>query len=457
MTTPYEFAQANAERFLSEYKDLIRIPSISTDPAFAGDVRKAADWLATMLRGIGLDAELINMPEGRHPLVFAQWNGAGDAAPTVLVYCHYDVQPAVVADGWHTDPFEPTEKEGKLYARGATDSKIHVMAWSKAVESLLQTNPPAVNIKLLFEGEEESGGETVDAFVDQHPDKVAADVVVISDGTIRAPDQPSITYGLRGIITFEVHLDGPQRDLHSGHWGGTVHNPAQVIAEIVAQLHDESGLVTVPGFYDNVNMLEDDEREILAASDAIIAQEWDDVANASAHWGEPDYSLHERIGARPTLEINGISGGYTGDGFKTVLPGHAFAKISCRLVPNQDPERILQIVTDHIQELAPPTVTVDIRNASFGAPAIVLDRESSAVKSASAAYAYAWGKETMFGRAGGSVPITFKMAKVTDNITLMGFTYKGGSAHGPNENVIIDMFHKGIAAAIHFLSHVDQN
>lgn len=454
MTKAHNYAKENRATFKARFLELLKIKSISTDMAFKDEVLKAANWIADKMSAIGLDANIIPMPEGRHPVVFGTWNGAGEDAKTVLIYCHYDVQPAVVADGWHTEPFEPTEIDGKIYARGATDSKVHVMSWLSAVESLVKTDGSSVNIKLLFEGEEESGGETVKAFVEQHSEKVQADYVVISDGVIRAPQQPSITYGLRGIITFELHVDGPQKDLHSGHFGGTVHNPAQAVAEIIAKLHDNQGKVTVTGFYDDVAVLSDEERAMLAESNAMMEDEWREVANASEQWGEDGYTLHERIGARPTLEINGLYGGYTGDGFKTVLPGHAFAKISCRLVPNQDPEKTMQQVVDYIKEIAPSTIKVSYNLLEMGAPAVLLDYKSDAMQAAYNAYEKGWGIKPVFERAGGSVPITSTMMQITENIGIIGFSYKGGGAHGPNENIYLDMFYKGIDTAIYFLQDV---
>lgn len=456
MANPHEYAKSQQEIFKSRFIELLKKKSISTDPAFKADVKDAAEWITTRMEAIGLSAELISLPEGRHPIVLGSWDDAGDDAKTVLVYCHYDVQPAVIEDGWHSEPFEPIIKDGKLFCRGATDSKVHVMAWLSAVESLVKTDGLSVNIKLLFEGEEESGSETIGAFIQQFPEKVSSDIAVISDGIIRSPEQPALIYGLRGIITLEVHIDGPHRDLHSGHFGGTVHNPAQVIAEIVSQLHDENGRVTVPRFYDDVLDLDAEERALLAESDASIAEEWSTVANAPKQWGESDFSLHERIGARPTLEINGIHGGYTGEGFKTVLPAHAFAKISCRLVPNQEPEKIMDAVQNYIREIAPDTVTVSFVNVEAEAPAIKIDYNGEAMQAAYRAYERGWGVKPVFERAGGSVPITHDMLRVSDNLAIMGFSYKGGGAHGPDENIPLSMFYKGIDTAIYFLQDIAQ-
>lgn len=454
MTDAHNYAKDNREQFKADYLELLRIPSVSTDPAFAEDVRRAADWIADKMRSFGMDAELVEMPEGRHPTVLGTWNGAGDDAKTVLVYCHYDVQPALKSDGWETEPFEPTEINGQIFARGATDSKVHVIAQMKAVESLIKTDSCPVNIKLAFEGEEESGGETLHAAAKAYPEKFKADIAVISDGVIRSPQQPAIVYGLRGICTMELWLQGPIRDLHSGHFGGTVHNPAQAIAEIIAKLHNDDGSVAVTGFYDDVAPVETAEREVLMASEPSLNEEWQQVAGAPQQWGEPDFILHERIGARPTLEINGISGGYTGDGFKTVLPQQAFAKISCRLVPNQDPVKIAKVVQDYIHSIAPPTVTVEFRHTDAQAPAVLLDRHSPALQSTYTAYTKGWGVEPVFERAGGSVPITYAMMDVADDVTIMGFSYKGGRAHGQNENIYLDMFYKGIDTAIYFLQEI---
>ena len=454
MTSAHDYAQEHHQIFTERFIELIKKKSISTDPAFANDVKDAATWIADRMQAIGLSSEIISLPEGRHPVVFGTWDGAGDNAKTVLIYCHYDVQPAVVADGWDSDPFEPIIKDDKLIARGATDSKVHVMAWLSAVESLINTDNLQVNIKLLFEGEEESGSETIGAFIKQFPEKVSADVALISDGIIRSPEQPALIYGLRGIITLEVHIDGPQKDLHSGHFGGTVHNPAQVIAEIVSQLHDETGRVTVTGFYDDVEELDAEEQSLLAESDASIEEEWQAVANAPKQWGEADFTIHERIGARPTLEINGIHGGYTGDGFKTVLPAHAFAKISCRLVPKQDPVKIMEAVQNHIRNIAPDTVAVSFVHVEAEAPAIKIDYQGDAMQTAYRAYEKGWGVKPVFERAGGSVPIAFDMLSVSDNLAIMGFSYKGGGAHGPNENIPLSMFYKGIDTAIYFLQDI---
>ena len=458
MSNPYEYAKVNQDRFLEEYKHLLRIQTISTQPQHADDVARAAEWLKAMMLNIGMtSAEVSLMPEGRCPLVLGEWDGAGDDAPTILIYCHYDVQPAEVADGWNTELYEPTIKDGRLYCRGAVDSKLHVMSNLKAVESwLAQEEKPKVNIKVVLEGEEESGSENINAFVAKHPERLAADIAMISDGAILAPEQPSLTYGLRGVAALELHVQAPISDLHSGHWGGSVHNPIQALTEILAQLHDENGTVTVPGFHDDVDDVTPQDRALLEKVAPFLQAEWDDVVSAPAVWGEAEYILPERLGARPTLEINGIHGGYTGPGMKTVLPARAFAKITCRLVPRQDPERVLRCVVDHIKSIAPETVNVDFQFGGMGAGAVLLDVDGVAMRSAAEAYTHAWGVEPVFERTGGSVPITFEFMKVANEVVIMSYGLKSGRAHGPNENIYLQNFYNGIQSTIRFIEVVGE-
>ncbi len=456
MSDAYAYARDNQQRFLDEYQHLLRIPTISTQERHRADVARAADWLRDMMLDIGMDAaEVVLRPEGRCPLVLGQWQGAGENAPTILVYCHYDVQPAEIADGWHTEPFEPTIKDGRLYCRGAVDSKLHVMANLKAVEAWLAADEkPGVNIKVVLEGEEESGSENINAFIAAHPERLAADIAVVSDGAILAPDQPSLTYGLRGIAALEVTASAPVSDLHSGHWGGSVHNPIQALCEILAQLHDSNGAVAVPGFYDDVLPVTAQDRQLLERVEPWLRAEWDDVVAAPAPWGEAEYILPERLGARPTLEINGMHGGYTGDGMKTVLPARASAKITCRLVPDQDPARILDCVAAHIRRIAPATVAVDIQPSEPGARAVLLDVDGRAMRAAAAAYSHAWGVAPVFERSGGSVPICVECAKVAGEVVIMSYGLKSGRAHGPNENIYLQNFYNGIQAMIKFIEIV---
>ncbi len=456
MSNPYDFAKANQARFLEEYQDLLRIRTISTQPQHAGDVVRAAEWLRAMMLRIGMDsAEVILMPEGRCPLVLGEWHGAGAEAPTILIYCHYDVQPAELADGWDTEPFEPTIIGERLFCRGAVDSKLHVMANLKAVESWLAADEkPKVNLKVVLEGEEESGSENINAFIARHPERLAADIAMVSDGAILAPDQPSLTYGLRGATALEIHVQAAATDLHSGHWGGSVHNPLQALCEILARLHDDNGTVTVPGFYADVEPVTAQDRALLDKVEPYLQAEWDAVVGAPALWGEAEYSLPERLGARPTLEINGIHGGYTGPGMKTVLPARAFAKISIRLVPRQKPAHVLQCVSERIHSIAPAGVSVEIRRGELGAEAVLLDVDGLAMRAAAEAYAHAWGVEPVYERSGGSVPICFGISKVAREVVIMSYGLKSGRAHGPNENITLRNFTNGIQSTIRFIDAV---
>jgi acetylornithine deacetylase/succinyl-diaminopimelate desuccinylase-like protein len=451
MTTAFEYTSGHAQAFRQQLHDLLRIPSVSTLPERKPDIQRAAEWIAGNMRQAGLQHVEI-MPTGGHPLIYADWLDAGDGAPTILVYGHYDVQPAVFEDGWTNDPFEPTERDGNIYARGSSDDKGQVFIHIKAVEALLQTEGKLpVNIKFLVEGEEEIGSPNLPPFIAEHRDKLSADVCVISDSGMLAEDQPSIVYALRGLAALEVIVQGPGQDLHSGMYGGAVHNPVQALAEIVASLHYPDGRVAVPGFYDDVLPLSDTERAELKKTD-IPDAEWQTTTGAPAAWGEPDFTIRERIGARPTLEVNGFAGGFYGEGVKTVLPARAIAKITCRLVANQQPQRIIDAITRHIADITPPTVRSEVRPLrGTGAPVLV-DMETPAMQAAIEAYEKGWGRKPIFMREGGSIPIVADFQReLNAPVVLMGFGLNNDGAHGPNEHFNISMFHKGIDTVIHFL------
>lgn len=447
------FAAENEARYVAELCELLRIPSISTRREHAPDVARAAEWIAGNMRAAGLTGvEVIRRDEdGYCPLVYGEWLGAGPAAPTVLIYCHYDVQPAAMRDGWDSEPFSPQIRDGRLYARGAVDSKSHVLIQLKAAEAAIASGGPSINLKFLFEGEEESSGAHIIAYVNEHPERIRADAVIASDGSMPDREQPALVYALRGIVNCELVVRGPARDLHSGHYGGNVHNPAQALCEIIAQLHDENGTVQVPGFYDDVLALSEDERAELAKATPWIEREWQEVTEAPQPWGEREFNLQERTGARPTLEINGIAGGYYEPGFKTVLPAQALAKISCRLVARQQPARILQLLREHIARLTPPTVRSEVRSAGYGERAVVMPLDTPVMAAALAAYERAWGMRPILLREGGSVPIVARFEETLGApMALMPFGYKGCGAHGPNEHVYLDMYQKGIRTMLHF-------
>lgn len=444
----YDYARQHSDHFRRELHDLLRIPSVSTDMAFAAECRRAADWLVEHLRSIGLAAERIDT--ARHPMVYAEWMGAG-AAPTVLIYGHYDVQPAVIEDGWDSEPFEPVEREGKIYARGVTDDKGQFFAHIKAVESLLRAEGRLpVNVRFIIEGEEESGSGSIMRFVAEQPEKLRADVCVISDGSMSRLDEPVIVHALRGGMVFELHITGPSQDLHSGMFGGTVHNPALALAEMLSKMHLPDGRVAVPGFYDDVRTLSDDERALMAQIE-WTEDEWRSVTGAPQPWGENGYSLLERIGARPTLEITGMTSGYTGSGFKSIVPGRAVAKIACRLVPNQDPQRVFECVREYIARITPPTVSSEVLYGR-GFPASEVDLNHPAMQVAVRAYERGWGARPAFRREGGSIPIVGDFQqKLGLPVVLMGFGLDSDGLHGPNEHYSIAMFERGIATSIAFL------
>lgn len=454
MTTAHEYADEHFNRFLEQLYDLLRIPSISTSPDRAGDVHRAADWLADDMRRIGLQ-NIEVLPTGGHPVVYGEWLGAGGDAPTILIYGHYDVQPAVLEDGWHSDPFEPVERGGRIYARGSSDDKGQVMVHLKATESLLANGGKSpVNLKFLIEGEEESGSIHLGAFISANIERLKADVCLISDSGMPSDDQPSIVYALRGMVTMELEVYGPATDMHSGSYGGAVHNPVQALAEIIAQLHTPDGRISVPGFYDDVLPLSETERAELSKT-AWTEDSWRQVTGAPQSWGEHEYAIHERIGGRPTLEINGMAGGFFDVGMKSVLPAKAWAKISCRLVANQDHEKIGQLVKDYILDITPPTVRSEVTVMPGGSGPAFVDIQTPAMQAAMAAYEKGWGNRPIFMREGGSIPVVSDFQEELDlPVILMGFTLNNDGAHGPNEHFGVEMFRKGIHTAMYFYEEI---
>ncbi len=452
MKATVDYIHNQQNDFIEELIDFLRIPSISTDPAYAESCKEAAEWVANNLRQMGLASEII--PTQRHPLVYAEWLGAGADKPTVLIYGHYDVQPASKSDGWDTEPFDPTVKDNVLYARGATDDKGQFFTHLKAVEALLKTEGTLpVNVKFIIEGEEESGGESIAKFVKEHGNKLSADVCVISDTSMSNIETPVIVYGLRGIVGFEVIATGPATDLHSGMYGGTVHNPLQALAEILAQLHHPDGSVNVEGFYDGISPISATEREALAKGQYSF-ETWQSETGASTAWGEPDYTLSERIGARPTLEINGFAGGYYDKGLKAVIPSKAVAKISCRLVSPQQPKDIYEKVKAQIQRLATSTVQLEFNYIAGANPALV-DINHPTMQAAIRAYEQGWGGTPIFKREGGSLPIVADLqTHLNMPVIMMGFGLNSDGLHGPNEHYSLEMFLKGIVTSVHFLYEI---
>ncbi|HEY3342042.1 MAG TPA: dipeptidase [Anaerolineae bacterium] len=444
------YARQQREKFVDDLKKYLAIPSVSAQPEHARDVRYTALWLCDHLRDIGLRADV--METGGHPAVFAQWANNDPHRPTVLIYGHYDVQPAEPYDLWHSDPFTPTVRDGAIYARGVCDNKGQHMAHVKAVEAYLEhqgTLP--VNIKFLIEGEEEIGTPNLGLFIEKHKDLLACDVVMISDSSLYSPDQPTLLYALRGLVYFEVEARCAAHDLHSGSYGGNVQNPAMALAQILAQLKDAQGHGSVPGFYDDLRVLSAAERAELAhipVNEDNIRTE----AGVSQAFGEPGYSVIERMGARPTLEINGLWSGYTGLGAKTVIPATAHAKISCRLVPDQDPLKVYEGVRSYMQSLTPASTTLSFTILQEGTPGTLIDRNVPQVQAAARAAGATYGNPPVFTLEGGSIPVVNDFQRVLNKpIVLLGFGLPGDNVHAPDEHFALACYEKGIEASIRFI------
>jgi acetylornithine deacetylase/succinyl-diaminopimelate desuccinylase-like protein len=441
------YFEDNKDRFLSELLDWLRIPSVSADPTFHGDVLKAADYLKTRLEEIGIEnVELC--PTAGNPIVYGE-KIVDPSLPTVLVYGHYDVQPADPYELWNSPPFEPVIKDGKIYARGACDDKGQVYMHVKALETMLKDGSTPCNVKIMVEGEEEIGSNNLGIFVRANKEKLKADVILISDTGMLANDQPSIEVGLRGMSYLEVEVTGPNRDLHSGLYGGAVPNPINVLCKMIASLHDENNHITIPGFYDNVQELSAEERAELNRvphSDADFKQS----IGLKDIQGEAGYTTTERIGIRPTLDVNGIWGGYTGEGAKTVIASKAHAKISMRLVPHQSSDEITRLFQRHFESIAPAGVTVVVKPHHGGEP-VVTPTDSVAYKAAADAMETTFGKRPIPTRGGGSIPIVAMFKNELDlDTVLLGFGLDSDAIHSPNEHYGVFNFLKGIETIPHF-------
>ncbi len=450
---PIDYARKNEQKHLNELIDWLKIPSISTDMSYKPEVKKAADWLVESMAAAGLEnIQLIESPFGLHPLVYADWLHAGDDKPTVLIYGHFDVQPPDPLELWDSPPFEPEVRDNNLYARGSSDDKGQTFIHVKAVEALLKTNGKLpVNVKFICEGEEESGGRTLSDFLPKNKELLKADVALVSDTGILSADQPCITYGLRGIYYDFIDVTGPAIDLHSGSYGGGIDNPLNVLGHIIAGLKALDGTVLIPGFYDDVRELSAEERALLAQLPFDEAS-WLEHTGASQSWGEPDYTLVERLGARPTLDVHGIIGGYTGEGGKTVLPSTVHCKVSMRLVPDQDPEKIKKAFRDHVLNMAPDTVTIKFGSDTHGSIPSMTDYSIPPMKAAKKAYTAGFGKEPVFMREGGSIPVVAEFQEHLGLETvLMGFGLPTDALHSPNERFHLPNFYRGIETSIHFL------
>ncbi len=453
MTNTQQFIIKERDRFLEELLALLRIPSVSADPRFKDDVSECATRISNHLISIGLNNVEICPTKG-HPLVYGE-KIVNNTWPTVLVYGHYDVQPADPLDLWHSPPFNPVIKqteihpEGAVFARGACDDKGQMFMHVKAVEAMLATNELTCNVKFMIEGEEEIGSENLAEFVKNNKEKLKADIILVSDTGMLANDVPSITTGLRGLSYVEVEVTGPNRDLHSGLYGGCVANPINVLAKMIASLHDDKGKITIPGFYDKVVELSDEERSEMAKA-PFSHEKYCQALDLKDVMGESGYSTPERGSIRPTLDVNGIWGGYTGEGAKTVIASKAFAKISMRLVPDQDPEEITQLFKQHFETIAPNSVRVVVK-PHHGGEAAVTPIDSIGYKAASIAYEKAFGKKPIPVRSGGSIPIIAMFEKELGLKTiLMGFGLDSDAIHSPNEHYGLYNYFKGIETIPYF-------
>jgi acetylornithine deacetylase/succinyl-diaminopimelate desuccinylase-like protein len=456
MEQSLKYINDNKEKFLGELFDLLRIPSISADPAYAGDVNRTAEVIAEQFKSIGLDKVEICQTAG-YPIVYAE--KIYDATlPTVLVYGHYDVQPADPIDLWHNPPFEPVIKkteihpEGAIFARGACDDKGQMFMHVKAVEAMMRTNELPCNVKFMIEGEEEVGSENLGIFVTQNVEKLKADIILVSDTGMLANDVPSITTGLRGLSYVEVEVTGPNRDLHSGLYGGCVANPINILTQMIAKLHDENNHITIPGFYDRVIELSNEERAEMAKA-PFSHEKYCKALDIEDTYGEKGYSTMERGSIRPTLDVNGIWGGYTGEGAKTVIASKAYAKISMRLVPDQDPNEITELFKKHFESLAPKGVKVLVK-PHHGGEAAVTPIDSIGYKAASMAYESSFGKKPIPVRSGGSIPIVAMFEKVLGLKTiLMGFGLDSDAIHSPNEHYGLFNYYRGIETIPYFYKY----
>ena len=446
MTSPLEFARAERSRFYRELWEFLRIPSVSAKSEHDGDVERTADWVRDQLAEAGLEAQVHATPG--HPVVVGEWRGAGADAPTVLIYGHYDVQPPEPLDLWESPPFEPEVRDGRIYARGAADDKGQLFLHLKALEAHLATRGQLpVNVVVLAEGEEEVGSPNLVPFVAEHRERLQADTVVISDSAMFAPGTPSLLFSLRGLAYFEIHAMGPSTDLHSGAYGGAVANPANALAKIVAGLHDEAGRIAVPGFYDDVA---DPPPEVLEGIRRLPfdADEYAREVGTAPAGGEEGYSLLERLWTRPCCDVNGLLSGYTGEGAKTVLPSSAMAKVSFRLVPDQTPERVRELLEAHLERVAPSGVALKVVELHGGRPwraavgGPVFDAAARALEQA-------FGARPVLAGEGGSIPIVVELEELLGAETLLlGFALPGANMHAPNEWFATDCLEKGIETLV---------
>ena len=451
--TTLEYLNDHKDKFLNELLDLLRIPSVSADKKFDGDVRNAAAFVKDQLIAAGVDYAELCETKG-HPIVYAE-KIIDPTFPTVLVYGHYDVQPADPYELWDHPPFEPIVKNDRIYARGACDDKGQMYMHVKAFEAMMETNALTCNVKFMIEGEEEVGSDNLEAFIKEEKQKLSADVILISDTSIINNDTPSITVGLRGLSYLEVEVTGPNKDLHSGVYGGAVANPINILTKLIADMQDEDGRITLPGFYDDVLEYSEAQRAEMAKAPFDL-DHYKKELNIEEVKGEKGFSTIERVGIRPCLDVNGIWGGYTGPGSKTVLPSKAFAKISTRLVSNQNSDKITQMIIKYFEENAPKSVKVKVTPHHGGTPAVV-STHSNGYQAASKAFEQSWGKTPIPTMEGGSIPIVaLFIQELKIEPILMGFGLDSDDIHSPNESYGLFNYYKGIETIAYFYDHFSQ-
>ncbi len=443
------YAQNHHAEALAGLQELLRIPSISTLPECEPDMQRAAQWLADKLAEIGLQNVKI-MPTAGHPVVYADWLNAGPDAPTLLIYGHYDVQPVDPVEEWLTPPFEPIIKGDDIFGRGTSDDKGQFYTHLMAIEAYLNsTGQLPLNVKFMLEGEEEIGSPNLEEFVVKHLDLLKADAALISDTPIVDPDTPVLISGIRGLVYMEISMRGSRQDLHSGMYGGVVENPLNAMVRLLAALHDHNGRVTIPGFYDTVRELTPIEREALN-EDALTGEVVLAETGAPALWGEVGYTVAERVGIRPSLDIHGIRGGFIGSGQKTNIPATATAKVSMRLVPDQDPQEIVRLFTEHVYNASPKTMGVSVEMLSAAGSAVV-DLSASALEAAAEAYEQGFGRRPLYRREGGTLPVVAMFHEALKlPVVMMGLGLPDDRLHAPNEKFHLPNFYRGIETAIHY-------
>ena len=455
------YIAAHRERFMDEWASLIRIPSVSCQEEHKADMLRCAErWRELLLQAGCQRAEII--PSAGNPFVYAEYrcpNGSindqmvNDQMVNVLVYAHYDVMPVEPLEQWLSDPWEPSIRDGRLYARGADDDKGQAMIQVKAFEYMVKTGQMRCNVKFIFEGEEEIGSPSLEAFLEEHKDLLQADIILVSDTSMIGKETPSITTGLRGLAYWQIEVDGPNRDLHSGHFGGAVKNPVNALCEMLAQIVDKDGRITIPGFYDDVLPIPDEERKMIAQI-PFSQEKYNTAIGVDDVFGEQGYSTLERNSCRPSFDVCGIWGGYTGEGSKTVLPSKAFAKVSCRLVANQDHEKISQTFINYLQTIKPNGVRLTV-TPMHGGQGYVCPIDIPAYKAAEKGFELAFGKRPLAARRGGSIPIIAAFERILGCKTiLMGFGLEQNAIHSPNESMDLDVWQKGIVAVSGFYKEV---